>query len=118
LQQTLTSVGVGSWWLSRAQPSLARIHAVDGSSSGSEGSRKYSGENGGRAPNEEQAQSEADARLGTADYVEARGILQPATDFLRRAVDEASSQSSLTGHLLVMVRQGPGNNRHFRDDLL
>ena len=97
-------VGVGGWWLSRAQPSLARIHAVDGSSSGSEGSRKYSGgENGPRGPDEEQAQREAEARLGTPDYVEARGILQPATDYLRRAVEEASSQGNLTGGLLVMV---------------
>jgi hypothetical protein len=77
---------------------------VDGSSSGSEGSRKYSGaSNGPLSAEDEQAQREADARLGTPDYVEARGILQPSTDYLRRAVDEASSQGSLTGQLLVMV---------------
>lgn len=97
--------GVGSWWLYRAQPCLARIHAIDGSSSGSEGSRKYSGgQNGTGSLEDAQAQRDAQARVGTPDYVEAREFLQPATDYLRRAVEEAASQESLTGPLLNLVR--------------
>ena len=79
---------------------------MDGSSSGSEGSRKYSdGQNGLGSPGDEQAQREAEARVGTADYVEARGFLQPATDYVRRAVEEAASQEILTGPLLNLVRK-------------
>lgn len=46
---------------------------------------------------------EAEQRLHTADYVEARGLLLPAVDYLRQAVDRATSQDSLTGPLLVTV---------------
>jgi hypothetical protein len=104
----LNSAGVGNWWLLRAQPCLARIHAVEGSSSGSEGSRhRNSSEAGPQSDQDtrraEQAQREAEARLGTADYVEARGILQPATEYLHRAVQEATAQDSLTAQLLIMV---------------
>ncbi|KIW07629.1 uncharacterized protein PV09_01575 [Verruconis gallopava] len=102
--------GIGCWWLSRAQPGLARIHAVDGSSSGSEGSRHPSSVEVGPHCEEEtqaniQIQREAEARLGTHDYVEARGYLQPATEYLRRAVDEASSQSNITSHLLITAAE-------------
>lgn len=84
---------------------------MDGSSgsSGSDGSRhRNSGGELGLTRSQEdrqaaQAAQEAEARVHTADYVEARGYLQPATDFLRRAVEEATSQSNLTGHLLITV---------------
>lgn len=117
-------IGIGSWWLSRAQPSLARIHTVDGSSSSSSGG--YSsrpgtssaeqpltashGDSDSDSDSEDEdeqaarAQREADARLNTADYVEARGLLLPATDYLRRAIEttDAAGQAP-TGRLLTMV---------------
>lgn len=49
------------------------------------------------------AAADADARLHTADYVEARGILLPATEYFRQAVDAADTQSRLTGDLLSLV---------------
>lgn len=120
--------GIGSWWLSRAQPSLARIHAVDGSSSSSSGG--YSSRPGTSSAEQPatgdvedsdsdsdsededglalQAQQEADARLNTADYVEARGLLLPAIDYLRRAIEttDAAGQAP-TGRLLTMVSSKP-----------
>ena len=46
---------------------------------------------------------EAESRLHTADYVEARGILLPAVEYLRRAVEMARTQDKLTGDLLSLV---------------
>lgn len=92
--------GLGQMWLSRAQPALARIHASQGSSS--------SGASG--SPRSESA-AEAERRVGTADYVEARGLLQPATEYLERAVAAASNQDVLSGDLLAKVRC---LNFHFR----
>lgn len=85
--------GLGQMWLSRAQPALARIHASQGSSS--------SGASG--SPRSESA-TEAERRVGTADYVEARGLLQPATEYLERAVTAASNQDVMSGDLLAKVR--------------
>jgi hypothetical protein len=39
-----------------------------------------------------------------ADYVEARGILLPAVDYLQRAVNAARYWRCVTGSLLAMVR--------------
>jgi hypothetical protein len=110
---TLTfPLGIGQWWLAKAQPCLSRIHAIDGSSSSSEGSRRRPGSDSmttlsmTHSQEEQQAAQasvEAEARLHTADYVEARGILLPATEYLRRAVDEAERQHSASGHLLITV---------------
>ena len=86
--------GLGQMWLSRAQPALARIHASQScSSSGSSGS-----------PPRSESAAEAERRVGTADYVEARGLLQPATEYLERAVTAASNQDVLAGDLLAKVR--------------
>jgi hypothetical protein len=46
---------------------------------------------------------EADNRAGTADYVEARGMLLPSTEYLQRAVAAAERTSTLTGELLSLV---------------
>jgi hypothetical protein len=46
---------------------------------------------------------EADTRAGTADYVEARGMLLPSTEYLQRAVVAAERTSTLTGELLSLV---------------
>lgn len=52
----------------------------------------------------ERAVMEADARAHTADYVEARGTLIPAIDYLNRAVELADRDGRLTGELLSEVR--------------
>ena len=49
------------------------------------------------------AAAEADARIHTADYVEARGILLPSTEYFTRAVAVAEQKGSLTGELLALV---------------
>lgn len=99
--------GIGQAWLSRAQPTLARIHRVDGSSSSSGGSSQRSALSLAAADEESQsaaATAEAEQRAGTADYVEARGFLQPATEYLERAVAAATAQQALSGDLLATVR--------------
>lgn len=105
--------GIGQAWLSRAQPTLARIQRTDSSSSSSGSQRSCSQ----RSPSARTAESaaererqaatsaqEAERKAGTADYVEARGFLQPATEYLDRAVAAASSQRILSGDLLATVR--------------
>jgi hypothetical protein len=47
----------------------------------------------------------AEQFLHTADYVEARGILLPAIEYLQRAVDNAHVQGSVTGALLVQAAE-------------
>lgn len=84
--------GLGQMWLSRAQPALARIHASQGRSS-----------SGGGNSSRSESATEAERRVGTADYVEARGFLQPATEYLERAVAAASNQDAIPGDLLVKV---------------
>lgn len=88
--------GLGQMWLSRAQPSLARIHNSQGSSSSQRQGRTTSGA--------KESASEAERRVGTADYVEARGFLQPATEYLERAVAAALAQNALSGDLAAKVR--------------
>lgn len=46
---------------------------------------------------------DVEQRLHTTDYVEARGLLLPAVDYLRRAVERATSEKLLSGSLLVTV---------------
>ncbi|KAI9813062.1 MAG: hypothetical protein M1827_004282 [Pycnora praestabilis] len=97
---------LGQNWLSLAQPCLARIHRDEGSSSssGSNGrNRQYSDSDDAR--DAARATAEATVRLGAADYVEARGILQPATEYLARAVQAAESQGIVTGQLLVSAAE-------------
>ena len=93
----------------RAQGALARIHRDEGSSS--------SGLSSGRPPSSQnhtytsvdeardaaRAVAEADARISTADYVEARGILVPATEYFSRAVQIAEAEDAATGELLALV---------------
>jgi hypothetical protein len=79
--------GLGQMWLSRAQPALAHIHSSQGPSS-SKGS---------------ESAAEAERRIGAADYVEARGFLQPAIEYLERAVAAASGQNAVSDDLLVKV---------------
>jgi hypothetical protein len=100
--------GIGQSWYARAQPLLARIHRADGSSSSSNGSSQRSANRMTSSEEERHsaaATAEAERRTGTQDYVEARGLLQPATEYLERAVVAATAQSALSGDLLATVRQ-------------
>ena len=103
--------GIGQAWLSRAQPALARIQRSERSStrSGSSSSR-HTLPNGTATPNARQVQQAAAAdterRVGSPDFVEARGLLQPATEYLDRAVAAASMQQAITGNLLAVVSTG------------
>lgn len=108
-------VEIGKWWLSKAQPSLARINAEETSSSSSSAgaprpARPHSDpsthirtEEVRRASRSTDRDAEAETRLHTQEYVEARGILLPAIEYLRRAVEEADSQETMNGSLLVTV---------------
>lgn len=105
--------GIGQAWLWRAQPTLARIQRADSSSSSSGSQRSISQRSppsraaGTSAEQERQAAAaarEAERKAGTADYVEARGFLQPAAEYLDRAVAAASAQRVLSGDLLATVR--------------
>ena len=49
------------------------------------------------------AASEANSRRHTADYVEARGTLIPAAEYLARAVSVADRQGVPDGQLLALV---------------
>lgn len=102
--------GLGFHWLKKAQPHLAIVHVEDRSSS--------SAASNGRPTTTElpysQADDDADAlraaneaedRVQTAHYVEARGLLVPATDFFARAVEVADEEDGVTGELLVLVSE-------------
>ncbi|KAF2200399.1 hypothetical protein GQ43DRAFT_432532 [Delitschia confertaspora ATCC 74209] len=80
---------IGNNWLSRAQPPLARNHLAERNSCSS-GESIHAAEN----------LAEAEDRVQSADYVDAHGILLPATEYLQRAVESASRGQSVTGHLL------------------
>lgn len=99
----LTRAVVGRNWLMRAQRSLARIHQAEGngsSSGASQGPQLSSSEEQRQATS---ATLEAEDRLHLPDYVEARGILLPAVEYLKYAVDAARAQGKLTGSLLSTV---------------
>lgn len=108
--------GIGQSWLSRAQPVLARIHRADGSSSSSNASSQRSAPSLHSTGEEERqsaaATAEAERRAGTQDYVEAQGLLQPATEYLERAVASASAQRALSGDLLATVSLSPHWSPH------
>ena len=98
--------GIGQSWLARAQPILRRIHRAENSSSSSGGSSSRSAPSLSRSDEDRQSVAsiaEAERRAGTEDYVEARGYLQPATEYLERAVAAATTQRSLSGDLLATV---------------
>ena len=104
--QNVTALrGISESWMSRARPILARIHRAENSSSSSGGSSQ-------RSASEEERQSsaaraEAERRAGSQDYVEARGYLQPATEYLERAVAASTAQRTLSGDLLATVSLAP-----------
>jgi hypothetical protein len=86
---------MGRAWLARAQPALARIHRAEaGGSAASLSSSSL------------RSRQDVD-RVGSADYVEARGFLLPATEYLERAVAAegrvATAGGPALGTLLAMV---------------
>lgn len=98
--------GIGQSWLSRAQPVLARIHRQEGSSSSSGGSSSQSAPSlsvDGGDRQSTNGRRTAERRVDTQDYVEARQFLQPATEYMERAVVAATSQGALSGDLLSRV---------------
>jgi hypothetical protein len=94
-------IGLGQAWLSRSQMSLARIHLDEAGSSGGFG-RASSG-SFDLSPGGTYSAGGAEDRRHTADYVEARGTLIPATEYLTRAVNLAEREGSLRGELLALV---------------
>ncbi|KAF2217880.1 hypothetical protein CERZMDRAFT_92520 [Cercospora zeae-maydis SCOH1-5] len=89
--------GLGQAWLARAQPALSRIQREEGRSASDGTPQSRSGS--------ASSQTEAEKRTGTAQYVEARGSLQPAIDYLERAIAAATSQRLLTGDLLATTAE-------------
>jgi hypothetical protein len=85
----------------RAQRALANIHRAErGSSSSSTASLPASR---GHGSTTNRTFAETEQILNTADYVEARGILPPAIEYLQRAVEWARAQGNLSGQVLVTV---------------
>lgn len=106
------NTGLGQAWLLRAQQTLARIHRLEGSSSSGASSGQRSAVGVGRAQSftsSEDAREaarqnvEADARAGGPDYVEARGMLLPATEHLQRAIMAAERTQRVNGDVLALV---------------
>ncbi|KPI40810.1 uncharacterized protein AB675_10627 [Cyphellophora attinorum] len=108
--------GIGRGWLLRVQATLARIHRYDGSSSSGTSSDRPSSmanstERVGSFTASEDAREfarqtiEANARAGGADYVEARGMLLPATEYLQRSVEAAERNGTLEGSLLSLAAE-------------
>ncbi|KAI9794200.1 MAG: hypothetical protein M1816_006125 [Peltula sp. TS41687] len=103
--RTAALIGLGRNWLERAQKPLAIITQDDVSPSSettnsmtSDTAVSYTQQDDDA--HHEQAVTEAAARLHTANYVEARGLLQPATDFFSRAVRTIDKDDNQMGELL------------------
>ncbi|OWY43582.1 proliferating cell nuclear antigen [Alternaria alternata] len=90
---------IGRNWLLRAQKALSSIARTERNSFSSDTSnfRLLSSTTRGLV--------EAEQRLHQAIYIEARGLLLPATDYLQRAVYVATEQGVITGHLLSMAAE-------------
>ncbi|KAF2682817.1 hypothetical protein K458DRAFT_341694 [Lentithecium fluviatile CBS 122367] len=119
---------IGQSWLLRAQKPLSSIHHTEQSScssGGSQGPPLSSSEEQRRIV---KATIEAEDRLHAAEYVEARGILLPAIEYLKHAVDAAISQDKLSGTLLSLaaeaymslgnVSSARTNGQHFHEALV
>ena len=102
--------GMGQNWLLKAQAALARIqqHDVSSSSSGASTNRSITLPLLELARSEDEQEvnrqaAEAEARLGLPDYLEARGMLIPATEHFANAVESARRQDTVSGELLSLV---------------
>jgi hypothetical protein len=92
---------IGRHWLLRAQKALASIARAENELHPNEGSSPYP------AQFTTQPQLGTQERTNGADYVEARALLVPATDYLQSAVDAAGEKGELTGHLLLTASTLP-----------
>lgn len=88
----------------RAQKSLANVYRAERGSSSSSTASASTPWGHDRDALTSRAFAEAERALQTADYVEARGILLPAIEYLSRAVDNAHAQDNVTGTLLATIR--------------
>ncbi|RMY24242.1 hypothetical protein D0867_01511 [Hortaea werneckii] len=96
--------GIGQSWLSRAAPSLARINRSNSNTSSD--ARTAPPIASSEDENLTAAQlANAERRVGLADYVEARGYLQAASEYLERAVAAAPAQRALSGDLIVTAAE-------------
>ncbi|KAK2765319.1 hypothetical protein FQN54_008163 [Arachnomyces sp. PD_36] len=77
--------GLGNAWLLKSQAFLAKIHREEG-----------------KLPANK---AQSDERLHNANYVEARGILQPSTEYFSRAVTTAERKGQLSGELLAQAAE-------------
>lgn len=103
MMQYLEKIVIGRNWLSRAQRSLAKIHLSEQNSSCSGGSPSMPLSTSEENRRTRRSDNEAESRLYTSDYVEARGILLPAVEYLERAAEAAHTQGKMTGDLLSVV---------------
>jgi len=100
------SLGLGHNWLQRSQATLAKIHREEGSGSSSGSSNQGTGKESQSKPSSISTNGcgvAAALRAQSPLFVEARGYLQPAVDFLSGAVSAAEQSNSLTGKLLASV---------------
>lgn len=112
--------GLGHYWLLKAQKQLAAIHREDGSTSSGTSSartgdgRAMDGLGLGTSHSYSQcdddaaaarAAVEAELRLHTPNYVEARALLVPATDLLKAAVGSAEERGVVSGDLLCLAAE-------------
>lgn len=124
--QANEGAGLGRAWLSRSQNVLSRIHHDEGSSSSGRSSSRPGTGNGATYTSSDEARdaaraaAEADSRIHTSDYVEARGILLPSTEYFARAVTVAEGKEALSGDLLALVSLSDGerNTHCTRDEAL
>ncbi|EUC45183.1 hypothetical protein COCMIDRAFT_37056 [Bipolaris oryzae ATCC 44560] len=92
---------IGRHWLLRAQKALASIARAESELHSNEESSPYP------LQSAKQPLVETQERINNADYVEARALLVPATDYLQSAVDAAREKGQLTGHLLLTASTLP-----------
>ncbi|KAF7502651.1 hypothetical protein GJ744_005405 [Endocarpon pusillum] len=134
LQQYPEDVGVlqglGQSWLLRSQSSLARIQREEESPSSDSycsQARSTYNDSWDEAAEITRANAEANSWRHMANYVEARGTLVPATEYLTRAVNVAERNGVLRGQLLALaaeaymslgnVAYAPANEQYFRKAL-
>ncbi|RDW85008.1 hypothetical protein BP6252_02598 [Coleophoma cylindrospora] len=104
-------LGLGGNWLQRAQAVLSKIQTeesnqqTNGSSQSSEPQLTSSELGNEIIADYEPPTDGRRQRIESANYVEARGYLQPAVDFYTRAVRAADSENSMTGDLLASAAE-------------
>jgi hypothetical protein len=95
---------IGRNWLSRAQRALASIHRAErGSSSGSGASASAPQSQSEEEDKKARKLTDPEDRVHGADYVEARGILVPATEYFQRAVTATYASGNVDGTVLADV---------------